>query len=284
MYNCGLILADMGMRGVFTAGVLDVLMEHDMAFKTVYGVSTGCVNGMNYISGQKGRSAHVFINNHGSIYNGYYSGNTSAVRELGIMDNVDTYALDGSEFKNSAYMDSPVTLNAVLTDIKTGSAQVLKVTDPDREKPVLDCASSLSPVAILPTTVNGNKYINGLVSDCIPLKTSQRAGNAKNVVVLTQSSQYFDKNGDNYDVAILRYHKYPELKKALKNASAMFEGSVEYLNSEREAGRVFVIAMPADYQLINTESDRQRLWEAYCCGRQAAEDNLLQLMEFLSDC
>lgn len=285
MYNCGLILADMGMRGVFTAGVLDIFLEENISFGSVYGVSTGCINGINYISRQKGRSFYNFINNHGSIYNGYHSGNVSAVLESGLMDGNDMPYMDSSEFDNGSYMNSNAKLDVVLTNTQTGEPEYLQITCPEREKAILNAANELSPVSLMPTTINGKKYINGLISDSIPIKKSIAAGNSKNIVIVTQTKNYFTNNSDYYDVAKIRYHKYPGMKSALNNSYNAFLNSYDFLQEEIKKGSAFVIAMPKELMLSNTDSsNRMAITEAYKCGRQMAKDNLDNLFEFLSDC
>ena len=279
----GLVLEGGAMRGMFTAGVLDVLMENNIDFDGAAGVSAGACMGCNYKSRQIRRSIR---------YNQRFSRDW---RYCSVRSLLLTGDMFGAEFcyhtipdkldvfDTKTFAENPMEFYAVCTDINTGKAVYHRCRTADYNDLEWIRASSSMPLAARIVTAGGKKLLDGGVSDSIPLRFMESIGYGKNIVVLTQPRDYIKKPGKS--VALVRrvYKKYPELVKAYEHRPAMYMGQLKYVRNAENCGRALVIAPETKLPIGHIEHDPDKLVEVYRIGRRTAYEKLSQIKEFLAE-
>ena len=281
--GAGLVLEGGGMRGMYTAGVLDVLMEHDISFAHAVGVSAGACFGCNIKSHQVGRAirynkAFCADKRYASFGDWLRTGDLYsldfAYREVPLVRDpfdLDTYLADSSRF------------TAVCTDIETGEPVYRDISAGTAEE-IIDWirASASIPVLSRPVELDGHKLLDGGVADSIPWRWMLAQGYAKNVVVLTQPAGY--RKEPNKLVPFLRVwlHKYPELVKELADRHLRYNESVEALEAAERAGRVFVIRPSESVKAPAMVRDPEILERIYQVGRRDATAQLEALTAYLA--
>ena len=192
MYEAGLVLEGGGMRGLYTAGVLDFFIEKKLAFSSCYGVSAGACHLASYMSGQRGRAYRISVDylddkNYCSAY---------SLLKTGDLFNVDMcYNQIPNEldpFDYEAAEKYPGRGVVVVTDIKSGQAKYVELKNMRRDLVAIRASASL-PLVSRNVEINGKMYLDGGMSDSIPIRKSLRDGNLKNIVVLTRPDGYRKK-------------------------------------------------------------------------------------------
>jgi len=268
MYKAGLILEGGGMRGVYTAGVLDAFLENKIEFSSVYGVSAGSCHGCNYLSKQKERGAQVnidYVNDprycsmRSLITTGDFFGVDMCYSQI-----PDVYVpYDYDEFdryEGDFYV--------VLTNLETGKAEYHKVKDMKKDIWMIRASSSL-PLLSRTIVVNGRPYLDGGVSDSIPVKESIRRGNKKNVVILTRDGSYRKEANSMMSLMRLRYRKYPKFIETMENRHIIYNETLDYIDQEEKAGNLFVIRPQKVVEVDRLEKNKDKLRALY---RQGLED------------
>ena len=278
--NTGLVLEGGGMRGSYTAGVLDCFMEKGVEFSSVYGVSAGALIGANYVCGQIGRGFRTLT---GYIGNKEYAGIGNLIKE-GNWFSVDfSYnripnELDPADY--DAYKKSPVKFYSVIANIETGKAEYYHMTDLNREMHWLRASASL-PLLSKPVNLNGGLYLDGGVCDSIPLEKSMADGNTKNVVILTQHRGFVKQPSSNVYPSRLVYRHYPEFVKAMENRHLMYNAQTENAYLQEEMGNAYIIQPENPVQIARLEKDRSKLQRLYDIGYQDGHKHYEKMKEFL---
>ncbi len=280
----GLVLEGGAMRGLFTAGVIDILMENDIKLDAAVGVSAGAAFGCNYKSGQIRRAIR---------YNTRFCKDKRYCSTLSLIKTGDLF---GAEFcyhtipekldifDVEAFNASPVDFWVVCTDVTTGKAVYHKCGPINYDELEWIRASASMPVAARIVEVGGYRLLDGGVSDSIPLKFMESRGCEKNVVVLNQPRDYVKKPASGMTLMKLKYgRKYPELVKAAENRHKMYNSELKYIRSAEQEGRAFVIAPPEALPVGHVEHDPDVMREVYRIGRRTAERCLDQLKAFLEE-
>ena len=279
----GLVLEGGAMRGLFTAGVIDVLMENNISFDAVVGVSAGAAFGCNYKSGQIRRAIR---------YNTRFCRDKRYCSTWSLIKTGDMF---GAEFcyhtipekldifDNKAFNSSPVEFWVVCTDITTGRAVYHKCGDICNEELEWIRASASIPLAARIVEVGGYKLLDGGISDSIPLRFMESRNCGKNVVVLTQPRDYVKKPAGAMKLIKLRYRRYPEMVRAVANRHKMYNSETKYIRSAEEEGRAFVIAPPEKLPIGHVEHDPDVMREVYRIGRRIANEKLEALQGFMSE-
>ena len=280
----GLVLEGGAMRGLFTAGVIDILMENDIKLDAAVGVSAGAAFGCNYKSGQIRRAIR---------YNTRFCKDKRYCSTLSLIKTGDLF---GAEFcyhtipekldifDVEAFNASPVDFWVVCTDVTTGKTVYHKCGPINYDELEWIRASASMPVAARIVEVGGYRLLDGGVSDSIPLKFMESRGCEKNVVVLTQPRDYVKKPASGMALMKLKYgRKYPELVKAAENRHKMYNSELKYIQSAEQEGRAFVIAPPEALPVGHVEHDPDVMREVYRIGRRTAERCLDQLKAFLEE-
>ena len=277
----GLVLEGGAMRGLFTAGVIDVLMENEITFDAAVGVSAGAAFGCNYKSAQIRRAIRYntrfckdkrycspwSLIKTGDMFGGEFCYHT-------IPDKLDL--VDTETFNNS-----PMDFWVVCTDITTGKAVYHKCGHLCYDELEWIRASASMPLAARIVEVGGYKLLDGGISDSIPLKFMESRGCERNVVIVTQPRDYVKKPAGAQKLIKLKYRKYPELIKSIENRHKMYNGELKYIRSAEESGTAFVIAPPEALPIGHIEHDPEVMLEVYRIGRRIANENLEALRDFL---
>ena len=232
-----LILEGGGMRGLYTAGVLDILMKNDIYTEVAVGVSAGALFGINYKSKQIGRVLRYNIKYAG---NPSYTGWKSLLKTGNLMNK--EFWFEDIPFKLDpmdceTYRNNKTEFHAVITNLINGKAEYKSIFDLENEECMeyLRASGSL-PFCSKPVIVNGIPYLDGGIADSIPLKEYFENGYEKVIVVLTRPQNY-RKNGGIHG-ANLFYKKYPEFVKTLSNRNKVYNEQCDYVERLEKEGKI----------------------------------------------
>lgn len=281
MINCGLILEGGGMRGVYTAGVLDYFMEKNLYFKDCYAVSAGACHAISYYSKQKGRSIKVNLD---YLHDKRYCSINSLIK-TGDLFGVDMiYNIIPNElvlFDYDTYNKNEGNFYSVVTNCDTGKAEYIKIIDAKKDITAVRASSSL-PLLSRIVEFNGNKYLDGGIADSIPIKKSIEDGHNKNVLVLTRDSSYRKEPSKFMPIFKMKYKKYPNLINSLENRYKVYNDTLEFIYNERKKDNVFIIQPKNPVDIKRLEKDKEKLRKLYNQGYNDAKDSYEELMQFLS--
>ena len=281
MKNTALVLEGGGMRGIFTAGVLDLFIDKSITFDNVTAVSAGAGHAISYLSGQRKRAFDCcagYVNDkrycslQSLIKTGDLFGADFIYRE--IPDSLNLYDYD-------AYLAQNATFRAVVTDCETGRAEYAVLRDMRTDMDYVRASASLPFVSRI-VDIGGGKFLDGGIADPIPFEHMLDLGCDKVVVVLTRPYGYRKKPSPKTGVlSDITYRKFPALAEALKYRHLVYNDSLDLLEEMEREGKIFVIRPPADLGLSRTEKNYDRLYRAYKLGYGAAKKAYDGLCEFL---
>ncbi len=277
----GLILEGGAMRGLFTAGVTDVMMENGIEFDGIIGVSAGAAFGCNYKSKQIGRAVR---------YNLKYCNDPRYCSFRSLIKTGDLYGADFCYHEMPEKLDifdvvtfenNPTEFYVVCTNAETGKAEYKKL-----EKVDYDCLEWIRASASLPLVsriveVEGKKLMDGGMADSIPLRYFEEIGYDRNVVVLTQPKGYVKGKNKMMPIIKMALKKYPNLIKAIETRHEMYNEAVRYICEKEDRGEIFVIRPDEALNIGKTESNPDRIQAVYDIGRKTAKENIEKLKEFL---
>ncbi len=277
----GLVLEGGALRGLFTAGVIDVLMENGIDFDGAVGVSAGACFGCNYKSRQPGRAIR---------YNTRFCRDKRYCSVRSLLTTGDMFGadfcyhkipeeLDLFDFKT--FTNDPMEFFAVCTDIETGKPVYHRCRDAGYSDLEWIRASASMPLAARIVCHEGRKLLDGGISDSIPLRFMEATGYEKNVVILTRPRSYTKSHSRTEKLIALRYKKYPALVKACINRPDVYNRQLKYVGEAEAAGRAFVIAPETALPISHIEHDQDVLLEVYRTGRTAGRNCLEDLRKFL---
>ena len=282
MIEAGLVVEGGGMRGVYTAGVLDYFMEKNLYFDDCYGVSAGACHISSYVSKQIGRSIKVtldYINDkrYCSINSLIKTGDMFGVEMLYdiIPNKLELYDYDTfNKFKGNFY--------SVVTNCKTGKAEYIKIKDMKKDIIAVRASSSL-PLLSRIVEINGKEYLDGGITDSIPIKKSIKDGHKKNVVILTRDKTYRKSKPKFLSLLKFKYKKYPNLVKAIENRYKMYNETLDFLEEEKAKNKVFIIQPKLPVKISRIEKDKDKLKALYNQGYEDAKEIYEDLMKFLEE-
>ena len=282
MIEAGLVVEGGGMRGVYTAGVLDYFMEKNLYFDDCYGVSAGACHISSYVSKQIGRSIKVtldYINDkrYCSVNSLIKTGDMFGVEMLYdlIPNKLELYDYDTfNKFKGNFY--------SVVTNCKTGKAEYMKIKDMKKDIIAVRASSSL-PLLSRIVEINGKEYLDGGITDSIPIKKSIKDGHKKNVVILTRDKTYRKSKPKFLSFFKLKYKKYPNLVKAIENRYKMYNETLDFIEEEKAKNKVFIIQPKLPVKISRIEKDKDKLKALYDQGYEDAKELYEDLMKFLEE-
>ncbi len=280
MYQAGLVLEGGGMKGAYTTGVLDFFLEKGIDFSSVYGVSAGAIHMCSYLSKQKGRSIDISMK-HGadprycSIWSLLFTGDLFNVKTC-----YDLVPNKWNPFDHETYESYKGKAYAVVTNIETGKAEYLQVKE-CRKGLIKVRASASLPLVSRNVPIDGKLYLDGGISDAIPVERSVMDGNAKNVVILTKEVGYVRKPTKQLGLLKARYRKYPKVVELMKNRHIAYNATMEYLQRLEESGKAFVIRPKKASDVGRIEKDPAKLMALYEEGYQDAMACYERLIQFL---
>ena len=270
------------MRGMFTAGVMDVLMEHGIDFDGAIGVSAGAAFGVNYKSRQIGRTIRYnerFCNDkrYCSWGNVWREGNLYSTdfcyNEVPIVHD---------PFDFATYEAHPMEFYIVCTDVETGKPVYHKYESFADHGFDWIRASASMPLVSQIVEIDGLKLLDGGITDAIPLQYFESIGYTRNLVILTQHTEYDKKESIAMPFIRFMYRKYPALVQAMEVRHLMYNAQRDYVNQQEDAGNALVIRPTAPLPIKRLTKDPALLRATYNIGRSSAENRLEEITAYLA--
>ncbi|MCD7036136.1 patatin family protein [Metabacillus sp. GX 13764] len=282
MNSTGLVLEGGGMRGVYTAGVLEYFMEKDLYIPYVIGVSAGACIAASYLSRQKGRNRTVNIDYaRDPQYLSFQ--NFIKKRQLFGMDFIfDQIPNKLVPFDFTAFMQSPETFLVGTTDCYTGKPMYFdKETYGSDILTILRASSSLPFIS--PVVPYQNKQLlDGGITDSIPIKKSIDDGNSKNVLILTRNAGYIKKKPRMDWLMRRTFRQFPNLVSAILNRYSMYNDTMAFIEEQEKAGKAFVIRPAEPLEMDRIERNPAKLEKLYEQGKRDAEKTYGSLVTWLN--
>ncbi len=278
----GLVLEGGAMRGLFTAGVIDVLMENGITFDGAIGVSAGACFGVNVKSHQIGRALRYNLKyakdpRYASIHSWLTTGdffNAEFCYHM-LPEKLDLMDMD-------TFHKNPMKFYLVATDIESGKPFYYEVEDINYESLEMVRASASMPMFAREVSLNGHLFMDGGISDSIPLRKFNEMGYTKNIVVLTQPESYQKKPQSMMKLIRTRYRKYPNMIADLENRHTSYNEAVAYVHEQVLQNQAIVIQPDDKLDIGRIEHDRTKIRGVYQEGRKAAMRKLAEIKKFLS--
>lgn len=277
----GLILEGGAMRGMFTAGVIDVMMENEITFDGAIGVSAGAAFGCNYKSGQIGR---VLRYNTQFCRDKRFSGIGSLIKTGNIYNTDFAYGevpLKYDVFDFEAYVSNPMDFYVVCTDIETGEAVYHNYQGKEDHGFDWIRASASMPLVSRIVEIDGRKLLDGGMADSIPIKYFEDSGYNRNIVILTQPENYIKKKNSMMPLIRLKYKNYPKLIEVMENRHLMYNQTLSYISQREKEGNLFVIRPKEKLQIGKIEKNPEKLREIYELGRETVLPRIPEMKKFL---
>lgn len=270
------------MRGMFTAGVLDVMMENGIEYDGAIGVSAGAAFGCNYKSKQVGRAIRYnmkFCNDK------RYSGIGSLIKTGNIFNTEFAYGevpLKYDAFDFDTYQSSPMDFYVVCTDIETGKAVYHCYKGKDDHCFDWIRASASMPMVSQIVEIDGQKLLDGGVADSIPIQYFEEIGYDKNIVVLTRPGNYLKKKNSLMPLIRVKYRKYPKFVEAMEKRHIIYNQTLSYIRQREEEGKLLVIRPEENLQIGKVEKNPEKLRAVYEIGRETVLPQISRIKEFLN--
>lgn len=277
----GLVLEGGGMRGLFSAGVLDALLDlKELSVNGIVGVSSGALFGVNYVSKQKERAVR---------YNKKYADDK---RYMGLYSWITTgnavnkdfafyelpYKLD--VFDNETFKKAETDFYVVMTNVESGKPEYVLIEDAFAQMEYLRATSAL-PFASKIIEINGKKYLDGGISDSIPIDFCESLGYDKIIAVLTRPEGTYkeDKLGFLYKLV---YRKYPNLVNSLLNMATDYEKVLAKIKDLENKGKIFVVRPPEVLKIGRLEKNRDKIQKVYDTGLNTGLKELDNIVKYLN--
>ena len=278
----GLIMEGGAMRGMFTAGVLDVLMENGLVTDGAIGVSAGAVFGCNYKSHQIGR---VIRYNTEYCKDKRYASFKNLVKTGNLYSEQFCYhevpeRLD--PFDEAAFAASPMDFFVVCTDVKTGEPIYHKCRTGDAEDVRWMEASASMPLAAKIVKIGHYGLLDGGVADSIPVRFFESIGYKRNLIILTQPKGYTKKKNKFLPAIRARYFRYPAFVEAVADRHERYNEALSYISMLEQAGKDYVIRPPIPLEIGAMERDPAQLRRVYETGRAVAQIQVEKIRDFLN--
>ena len=279
----GLVLEGGAMRGLWTAGITDVMMEHNIWPDGLIGVSAGAAFGCNYKSRQIGRA--IRYNTHfakDERYSGWKSLFTTG-DYFNAKFGYHIVPFEYDKFDIDAFENNPMEFVVVCTDVETGQPIYHRMSHVDYNELEWLRASASMPLASKVVKVEGWKLLDGGVSDSIPLKYFEEQGYKRNVVILTQPLGYQKKRNPLIPLMRIALHKYPYFLKAMEERHMMYNCQLEYVAEAERLERCLVIRPDEPIPIGHLSKDANQMRYVYELGRAVGERNIDKIKEYYED-
>lgn len=267
-HRLGIVVEGGGIRGIYAAGVLDVLSDLNLPVKGVIGVSAGAVHGCSFVSGQKGRSLRFY--KRFCSDDRFFSFKT-LIKTGNIVDTQFCYhdiPYIYDPFDNDTFKNSDIAYYVTCTNVETGEPEYLHLTDMEKEIDGLRASASLPYVSQI-VEFRGKKLLDGGCSDRIPLKAFEKLGYDRNIVISTQPREHKVKDRDAY-LARLFYRKYPQFCETFAQSPVAYEQTQKDIDEASQKGNAFVIRPQASLGIKRLTHDPQDVQRGYDAGRRDA--------------
>lgn len=279
----GLVLEGGAMRGLFSAGVIDILMENNLLPDGVIGVSAGAAFGCNIKSKQPGRVirynkklAHDwrYASFRSLLTTGDYFGGEYAYHYM--PRHLDYF--DVETFNNN-----PMEFWAVCTNVGTGKAVYKRLMEVDNNCLEYIRASASMPIAARIVTVEGKKLLDGGIADSIPLRFFQEQGYNRNLVVLTQPANYVKEPNKLMPLMRLWLRRHARIIRALEQRHIMYNNQLEYVRQEEKKSNTLVLRPETALTIGHLSHNPDDMQATYEHGRKVATKHLEEIKAFFSE-
>lgn len=270
------------MKGLYTAGVIDFFLDKGIEFSSVYGVSAGACSMCSYLSKQRGRARDVCIDylddkRYCSLWSLLTTGDlfNADMNYRLVPEQLNPYDYRTFEqYRGKAY--------SVATDIATGKPVYFRIRDMRKDIVKIRASASL-PLVSRNVGIGGGLYLDGGLSDSIPIQRSVLDGNRKNVVVMTKERTFVRRRVKGYMLWLLRarYRRYPKVAELMAHRDARYREQVAYVERLRKSGQAFVIRPKAASGVGRVEKDAKKLRALYRQGYRDAAGCYRELLAFL---
>ena len=283
MGKTALVLEGGAMRSLYTSGVLDVLMENNIDFDSVIGVSAGALTGANYVSKQIGRSAKINIE---YCNDSKYIGIKAIKSSKGLVG-FDYLFNEISEklvpFDKETFNNSKCEFIVGATNCKTGKTEYFKKDNWSNFAKVIQASSSMPLVSNI-VDINNEKYLDGAIDCNIPIKWALDNNFEKIVVVLTRDENYEKKplSKKLQKAYSLVYKKYPELVKTMCNRPEAYNNLKKQIKELEQEHRILVLRPSIPIEVARLEKDKEKLKQLYKIGKTEAEEALTQIIDYIN--
>lgn len=282
MYQAGLVLEGGGMKGVYSSGVLEFFLDKGIEFSSCYGVSAGACSLCSFLSKQKGRAYHVTVDyledkNYCSVYSLLKTGDLFGADMCYYQIPEKLYPYDYETF--DSYQGN---FYSVVTNIETGEPEYIPIKDLKVDIEAIRASASL-PLVSRNVSINGKLYLDGGISDAIPLKRAMQDGNQKNVVIMTKETGYRRKPSSMLFLTRMRYKKYPKVYELMKERHTVYNETLDFIEEQVAAGNTFLIRPKTKSDVGRIEKDKEKLTALYEQGYQDASECYEDLIRFLEE-
>lgn len=276
-----LVLEGGAMRGMYTAGVLDTLMQNNIKFDAIIGVSAGALFGINYKSNQKGRAYRYnmrYIND--KEYIGLYSYLTTG----NIMNKsfcFDKLVNELDKFDYQAFKNNKTKFYVVVTNLLTGTPEYQELTDLNDQNQMeyLRASGSMQYVS-KPVKINNNYYLDGATGDSIPIKYMEKLGFNKIIVVGTRPEGYQKQYKP--QPSKIFYKKYPKFIKVLSNRPSMYNETIKYIEKKANNHEIIFIRPSQDLKVKRIEKNKKKLSSLYTLGQNNTKEIISTINKYLT--
>ena len=275
----GLVLEGGAMRGLFTAGVLDIFLDNNVEVTDVVGVSAGTLFGVNYVSKQRGRALRYNL----KYINDKRYMNVKSWLKTGNLINKDftyyklPFQLD--VFDNKTFKESPINFFATVTNIETGEAEFIKIEDAYKQMETLRATSALPFISEI-IEVGDKKYLDGGISNSIPVDFFEKQDFDKVIVILTRPITYRKEKTTGIQYKMF-YKKYPKLVEKLENRYKEYNDTVDKIVELEKEGKLFVIRPSENITIKRLEKDIEKLQKVYDLGLKDGNNIIEDLKQYL---
>lgn len=279
----GLVLEGGAMRGLFTVGILDVMMQNNIDFDGIIGVSAGAAFGCNYKSKQQGRALR---------YNKRFCNDKRYCSRQSWLKTGDLFGADFCYhelpnkldiFDIETFEKNPQEFYLVCTDIETGKPYYHKCTKGDDECFEYMRASASMPLVSNIVEVGNGKYLDGALADSIPLNFFESIGYNRNIVILTQTANYIKKPSKAALLMKIFYRKYPALQKVIAERHIMYNQQIQYIEKQAKEGKILLLRPEEKLPVNRICHDAELLQKTYNIGYEYALKNINKIKDFLQN-
>jgi predicted patatin/cPLA2 family phospholipase len=279
-----LVLQGGGVRGAFTAGVLDVFLEQNIHAEYVIGVSAGALNGLNYVSNQPGRSkwvTTVLINDK------KFKSANNVIKDKSLFDFdylFDARDEQGNKFDSDYFIKSNTRYIAAATNCDTGLPIYFEKGQCNDIYSGIKASASM-PLFSKPVLVDNVPCLDGGIAVVVPIKKAIEDGYKKIVVVLTRDKVFRknEKKASNITLAKALYNKYPKFIESLKKQSKTYNNCIDFIDRLEQSKMIYVIRPKEPIDISHTDTDTKKLNDLYNRGRKVALSNMQDLEKYLDE-
>ena len=279
----GLVLEGGAFRGLFTSGIIDVMMAHDVWPDGLIGVSAGAAFGCNYKSRQMGRAIRY---NKAYAHDPRYSGIRSLLTTGDYFNAQFAYHTMPRQldvFDNEAFNANPMQFYAVCTDVETGKAVYKHLEQASDTTYDWIRASASMPLVSRVIDLEGHKLLDGGVADSIPLAYFESIGYDRNVVILTQPEGYQKEHNKLMPLLRLSLRKYPKMIEALDQRHLMYNRQLDYVSEAEREGRCLVIRPKEHLPIGHISHNPDEMQRVYDMGREEGEHRIADIIRFYNE-